>query len=137
MIVVCRGDGGKMVVGWQLLYYSGTFKRICKVCALYSPVPQQQKWFGGYVCVFEVKKSYWNENHLYGTLPLDFTMVFLFMRSWIPKGKELPGRSFLFIFQVAAIISFIWRCHFHNAAISQSVQGYIPENTDLQAVQKH
>lgn len=57
----------------------------------------------------------------------------------LDSQRKRIARKVLFctFFQGAAIISFIWRCHFHKAVLSQLVQGYIPDSANLQAAQKH
>lgn len=62
---------------------------------------------------------------------------FFLRDSGFPKENKLSEKSFLCIFQVAAIISFLWRFQLHSAVLSQSVQHYIPESAGLWPFQKH
>lgn len=84
----------------------------------------------------------WEEINRMKAFILDTTIRFhcgLSFYGSLDSQRKRIARKVLFctFFQVAAIISFIWRCHFHKAVLSQLVQGYIPDSANLQAAQKH
>lgn len=85
--------------------------------------------------VFGMERNEQNEKHLYWTLLSDLIVVCLW-EPGLPKEKNCQDGPFCAFFQVAAIMSFIWRCHFHKAVFSQLVQEYIPDSANLQAAQK-
>lgn len=133
MIVVCGVLGGNGGGAASALLLSSFQTHLEGVHVAYPPATVAEMVWGGSLAWKEMNRVKTICTGHYHQISLWSVCLW---EPGFPKEKDFQDGPFCAFFQVAAIISFIWRCHFHKAVLSQSVQEYIPASANLQAAQK-